>query len=67
MSIGYHRGINVYMIVTLGQVVAKNRLSDEEREWTFGHVLAVFVLLGVVVEVGNILLMRLDCRVCEHL
>lgn len=55
-----HTGVNVYMIVTLEQTVARNQLSPEEREWTFGQVLAVFVLLGVVVEVINILLPRLD-------
>lgn len=55
-----HTGVNVYMIVTLEQTVARNRLSPEEREWTFGQVLAVFVLLGVVVEVMNILLPKLD-------
>lgn len=55
-----HTGVNVYMIVTLEQMVARNRLSPEEREWTFGQVLAVFVLLGVVVEVINILLPKLD-------
>ncbi|KAK1826552.1 hypothetical protein QBC39DRAFT_396840 [Podospora conica] len=51
-----HMGINVYMIVTLEQIVTRNRLPEEEREWTFGQVLALFLLLGVVVEVGNILL-----------
>ncbi|KAK1998285.1 hypothetical protein LX36DRAFT_690834 [Colletotrichum falcatum] len=38
-------GINVYMIVTLKQI----------EEWVFGQVLAIFVLLGIVVEVMNIL------------
>ncbi|KAF9869762.1 hypothetical protein CkaCkLH20_12805 [Colletotrichum karsti] len=55
-----HTGINVYMIVTLEQIVGRNHLSEEEKEWTFGQVLAIFVLLGVVVEVINILLPKLD-------
>ncbi|GKT46642.1 uncharacterized protein ColSpa_06823 [Colletotrichum spaethianum] len=58
-------GINVYMIVTLEQIVKRNHLSEEEKEWTFGQVLAVFVLLGVVVEVINILLPKLDGDVGE--
>ncbi|KAK2050757.1 hypothetical protein LZ31DRAFT_548054 [Colletotrichum somersetense] len=53
-------GINVYMIVTLEQIVRRNSLSEEEKDWTFGQVLAIFVLLGVVVEVINILLPKLD-------
>ncbi|KAK2735694.1 hypothetical protein CKAH01_18947 [Colletotrichum kahawae] len=55
-----YTGINVYMIVTLEQIVARNNLSEEEKEWTFGQVLAIFVLLGVVVEVINILLAKVD-------
>lgn len=57
-----HTGINVYMIVTLEDIVKKNNLSDEEKEWTFGQVLAIFVLLGVVVEVVNMLLGKLDTK-----
>ncbi|KAK1965367.1 hypothetical protein LY78DRAFT_97229 [Colletotrichum sublineola] len=52
-------GINAYMVVTQEQIVKRNNLSEEEKEWTFGQVLAVFVLLGVVVEVINILLPKL--------
>lgn len=38
-----HTGINVYMIVTLETIVTRNRVGDEEREWTFGQALDVFV------------------------
>jgi uncharacterized membrane protein len=55
-----HTGVNVYMIVTLEQIVRVNKLSAEEGDWTFGQILAIFVLLGVVVEVVNILLGKLD-------
>ncbi|KAI4592909.1 hypothetical protein KJ359_010356 [Pestalotiopsis sp. 9143b] len=55
-----HTGINIYMIVTLEQMVHVNNLSPEEKDWTFGQILALFVLLGVVVEVINILLNKLD-------
>lgn len=58
-----HTGINVYMIVTLEQIVGRNSLAEEEREWTFGQVLALFLLLGVVVEVGNILLPTVISRI----
>ncbi|KAL0932871.1 uncharacterized protein CTRU02_211834 [Colletotrichum truncatum] len=60
-----HTGINVYMIVTLEQIVTRNHVSAEEKDWTFGQVLAIFVLLGVVVEVVNILLPKLDGYVRE--
>lgn len=55
-----HTGVNIYMIVTLEQTVSMNRLDAAEKEWTFGQILALFVLLGVVVEVANILLSKLD-------
>ncbi|KAK6203771.1 hypothetical protein LQW54_008784 [Pestalotiopsis sp. IQ-011] len=51
-----HTGINIYM----KQMVHVNNLSQEEKDWTFGQILALFVLLGVVVEVINILLNKLD-------
>lgn len=41
-------------------MVRINKLSEEESAWTFGQILALFVLLGVVVEVINILLPKLD-------
>ncbi|KAK4160247.1 hypothetical protein QBC43DRAFT_325659 [Cladorrhinum sp. PSN259] len=62
VSMLIHTGINVYMIVTLEQIVARNHLSEEESEWTFGQLLAIFMLLGVVVEVVNILLPKLDAE-----
>ncbi|KAK6080537.1 hypothetical protein SCUP234_05083 [Seiridium cupressi] len=60
-----HTGINIYMIVTLEQIVERNKIDKtDESAWTFGQILALFVLLGVVVEVINILLPKLD-RVAE--
>lgn len=59
-----HTGVNIYMIVTLEQIVQRNNLDrEDESSWTFGQVLALFVLLGVVVEVVNILLPKLDREV----
>jgi hypothetical protein len=55
-----HTGVNVYMIATLEEIVNWNTVDEAEKEWTFGQILAVFVLLGVVVEVVNILLSKLD-------
>jgi len=54
-----HTGINAYMVVTLEQTINRNRVSMEERAWTFGQVLAIAMLLGVVVEVINIILPKL--------
>lgn len=56
-----HTGVNIYMIVTLEDIVKRNNVDREaEGDWTFGQILALFVLLGVVVEVINILLPKLD-------
>ena len=66
VAVSIHTGINMYMIVTLEQMVARNHLSDEESEWTFGQLLALFMLLGVVVEVVNILLPKLDAEERRH-
>ncbi|KAG9229072.1 hypothetical protein BJ875DRAFT_500239 [Amylocarpus encephaloides] len=53
-------GVNVYAIVTLEQTISRNRLGDEERKWGFGQVLALFLLLGPVAELLNILLAKTD-------
>jgi hypothetical protein len=58
-------GVNVYGIVALEQTVARNHLSDEESRWTFGQVLAIFLLLGVVIEVLNVFLAKLDGKGME--
>jgi hypothetical protein len=48
--------VHIYMIATLEQTISRNQVSPEEAEWTFGQVLAIFVLLGLAVEVMNIML-----------
>ncbi len=55
-------GVNVYAIITLEQTIQRNDLGPEEREWSFGQVLALFMLAGVAVEVLNIFLAKMDTR-----
>jgi hypothetical protein len=59
-------GINVYGVVTLEQMVHWNNLAPDEGEWTFGQVLAIFMLLSVAVEVLNIFLAKLDKKPDEQ-
>lgn len=40
----------IYAIVSLEQMISRNRVSEEERYWTFGQVLSLFLLLGVANE-----------------
>ncbi|KAL8786284.1 MAG: hypothetical protein Q9213_002879 [Squamulea squamosa] len=54
--------VNVYGIVMLELTVHRNNLSSEEQGWTFGQILAIFLLLGVVAEVLNVLLAKLDSK-----
>ncbi|PQE33831.1 hypothetical protein CJF32_00010830 [Rutstroemia sp. NJR-2017a WRK4] len=55
-------GVNVYAIVTLEQTIKRNDVGPEEREWSFGQVLAIFMLVGVAVEVLSIFLAKMDAR-----
>jgi hypothetical protein len=55
-------GVNVYAIVTLEQTIQRNDIGPEEREWSFGQVLAIFMLVGVAVEVLSIFLAKMDAR-----
>jgi hypothetical protein len=55
----------VYLIVSLEQTVQRNRLNPEEKGWTFGQVIAIFLLLGVANELVNVLLARWDRNKAE--
>ncbi|KAK6332692.1 hypothetical protein TWF730_004351 [Orbilia blumenaviensis] len=52
----------IYAIVSLEQTISRNNLDVEEKEWTFGQIIAVFLLLGVGNEIMNILLAHVDHR-----
>ncbi|KAK6523314.1 hypothetical protein TWF281_001293 [Arthrobotrys megalospora] len=52
----------IYAIVSLEQTISRNNLDVEEKEWTFGQIIAVFLLLGVGNEVVTILLAQVDRR-----
>ena len=53
-------GVNIYAIVTLEQTIRRNKLGPEEKDWGFGQVLALFLLLGPVAELLNIFLAKTD-------
>ena len=54
--------VNAYGVVMLELTVSRNDIGPDERKWTFGQILALFLLLGVVAEVANIILARLDSK-----
>ena len=53
---------SIYAIVSLEQTIRRNHLGPEEREWTFGQVIALFLLLGTANEIINVILAGLDRR-----
>jgi hypothetical protein len=53
---------SIYAIVSLEQTIARNCVDPNENQWTFGQILAIFLLLGVVNEVFNLGLAGLDRR-----
>ena len=59
-------GFNIYAIVSLEQTISRNHLDDEERDWTFGQILAIFMLLGVANELLNLFLAGLDRKAEER-
>ena len=50
----------VYAIVSLEQTIARNRLGDTEKDWTFGQIIALFLLIGTANELLNLLLSSLN-------
>ncbi|KAJ5794106.1 hypothetical protein N7457_000705 [Penicillium paradoxum] len=55
----------IYLIVSLEQTISRNNLDPEEKGWTFGQVIAIFLLLGVANELLNVLLASWDRKKSE--
>ncbi|KAL2069259.1 hypothetical protein VTL71DRAFT_15597 [Oculimacula yallundae] len=60
IAVALRTGVNLYAIITLEQTIGRNTVGKEEKSWSFGQVLAIFMLVGVAVEVGSIFLARMD-------
>lgn len=54
-------GFNIYAMVSLEQTISRNNIDPGERDWTFGQVLAMF-MLEVAYEFLNFVLAHLDKR-----
>jgi hypothetical protein len=44
---------SIYAIVSLEQMIKRNLVSEEETEWSFGQIIALFLLLGPTVDFMN--------------
>lgn len=53
-------GFNIYAVASLEQTISRNNTGVGEREWTFGQILSIFMLLGVANECVNFVLAYLD-------
>lgn len=56
-------GLCIYLIVSLEQTIQRNTLDPEEGGWTFGQVIAIFLLLGVANEFLNVILASWDRKI----
>jgi hypothetical protein len=54
---------SIYAIVSLEQMIQRNPVNASEDVWTFGQIMAMFLLLGVANEVLNLILAHLDRKV----
>jgi hypothetical protein len=54
--------INIYMILMLELTISRNDLGEDEKKWTLGQIIAIFLLLGVAAEVCNIILAQIDSK-----
>ncbi|KAL2126200.1 hypothetical protein VTI74DRAFT_1481 [Chaetomium olivicolor] len=48
-----YMAFSIYAIVSLEQMISRNRVSEEESQWTFGQIIALFLLLGPTVDFFN--------------
>lgn len=56
-------GFCIYLIVSLEQTIRRNNLDPQEKGWTFGQVIAIFLLLGVANELLNVVLANWDRKI----
>ena len=56
-------GLCIYLIVSLEQTIQRNTLDPQEKGWTFGQVIAIFLLLGVANEFLNVVLASWDRKI----
>ena len=49
--------------MSLEQTIHRNTLDPEEEAWTFGQVIAIFLLLGVANELLNLVLASWDRKI----
>ncbi len=54
--------VNIYMILMLELTISRNDLGEDEKRWTFGQIIAIFLLLGVGAEICNIVLAQIDSK-----
>ncbi|KLU86237.1 hypothetical protein MAPG_05254 [Magnaporthiopsis poae ATCC 64411] len=53
---------SIYAIVSLEQMIERNHLSEEEQEWSFGQVIAIFLLGGTFYELVQVIISGIGTR-----
>ncbi|EJT74608.1 hypothetical protein GGTG_08448 [Gaeumannomyces tritici R3-111a-1] len=53
---------SIYAIISLEQMIERNHLSEEEREWSFGQVIAIFLLGGTFYELAQVIISGIGAR-----
>ncbi|KAL2154681.1 hypothetical protein VTH82DRAFT_3357 [Thermothelomyces myriococcoides] len=48
-----YTAFSIYAIVSLEQMISRNPVSEEESEWSFGQIIALFLLLGPMIDFSN--------------
>jgi hypothetical protein len=60
MKLAGYTAFSTYAIASLEQTISRNHVSTEERGWTFGQVIAIFLLLGTANEMLNAIISSRD-------
>lgn len=56
----------VYLAVMTELMIKRNNVADGVNEWAFGQVLAITMLLALLIELGLLLLGRVNGRDIEQ-
>lgn len=62
IELAIHIAFCIYAIVSLEQTINRNNVQSDEEQWTFGQIIALFILIGTANELLNLFLSTLDNR-----
>lgn len=53
MQVIIRTAFSISIIISLEQMISRNRISEEESQWTFGQIIALILLFGPLMDLTD--------------